>query len=143
MNWLAKVPYYGFIGFVGAVVLVSSIIALFFDLMPGIGFCILAAATLFFYLLTIEAPVVECEWAGWILTIGSTIVFVCGVFPVNVIMWVICPLCILFAWRMYTVPSFRASVNRRLFGTENPRPKVRENNDVDISTIGTDGNKAA
>jgi hypothetical protein len=143
MNWLAKTPYYGFIGFVGGVTLVCSVVALFFDLMPGIGFCVIATAILFFYLFTIEAPVVECEWAGWILTVGSVIVFICGVFPVNIGVWVLAPLTIFFSWRMYVSPTFRARVNLKLFGTENPRPKVRETDNTDISSIGSDSGKAA
>jgi predicted membrane protein len=143
MGWLAKVPYYGFIGFIGVVGLIASVIAPFFDLMPGIAWCVLAMATLFYYLATIEAPVVECEWAGWIFMIGSLFVVMSGVFPVNIMVWVLAPLSILFAGRMYKSETFRKAVNLKLFKMENPLPKVREINDQDISVIDTDNSRVA
>lgn len=133
MHFLAKVPYYGFVGFVGAVGLVCSTIAPFFDLMPGIGWCLIVCAILFFYLFTIEAPVVECEWAGWILTVGSTIVALSGVTPVNYFVWVLSPLSVIFALLMYYKPDFRTKVNQILFPKGKTSPKVRNSDTLDIS----------
>jgi hypothetical protein len=71
--FLAKLPHWAFVGWVGLITAISVIGQQFFDLTAVIGWGVLTLTTLCFYLLTIEQEHVRCEKAGLILMPGGVL----------------------------------------------------------------------
>jgi hypothetical protein len=107
---LHQQPYYTFIGWAGFVTLAVLLGQTFFEYAAAVGWCLIAGSILAFYLFTIEAPSVKCEWAGWILSPALVLVVFSGVEPMTQILWVLSLLAL-----GYTALMYRAERDSRLY----------------------------
>lgn len=98
---LHKLPYYAFVGWAGFVALAVLLAQNFFEYAVAFGWCVIAASILGFYLFTIEAPLVKCEWAGWILSPTLVLIVFAGVEPVTQLLYVLSTLALLYALMMF------------------------------------------
>jgi hypothetical protein len=95
--FLAKLPYWAFVGGVGLTILLTVIAQQFFEYAGVISWGILTSATLFFYVATIEAPKVRCEYAGTILMPGGILAMLAGVAEAQIFLAIAGVLAVAFA----------------------------------------------
>lgn len=115
--FVAKLPYYAFVAWAALVTIGVLIGQNFFEYASVVGWCLIAGSILGFYLLTIEAPTVECEWAGWVLSPTLAFIVFTGVEPMTQILWVISILALAYAGLMLACdrnPDFAAKMPRLL-----------------------------
>ncbi len=101
MKLVAKLPYYAFIGWAGLLTIGVLIAQNWLELAAVAGWCLIASSILGFYLFTIEAPKVECEWAGWILSPALVLIVFTGVEPLTQILWLVSVLALAYTGLMY------------------------------------------
>lgn len=126
---LAKLPYYAFIAWDAFITLSVLSTQGFFEYAAVVGWCLIAASILGFYLLTIEAPTVKCEWAGWILSPALALIVFTGVEPLTQILWVVSILALIYAAIMYRCerdPKFAERLPRYLRPFSPSVPKTPE-----------------
>jgi|GEM_PF-4202406 len=95
--FLAKLPYWAFVGGVGLTILLTVIAQQFFEYAGVISWGILTSATLFFYVTTIEVPKVRCESAGIILMPGGILAMLAGVIEAQIFLAIAGVLAVAFA----------------------------------------------
>lgn len=114
---LNKLPYYAFIAWDALVTLAVLATQGFFEYAAAVGWCLIAGSILAFYLLTIEAPTVKCEWAGWVLSPALALIVFTGVEPLTEILWIVSILGLAYAATMYRCerdPQFAERLPRYL-----------------------------
>jgi len=134
---VAKLPYYAFVAWAALVTIGVLIGQIFFEYASAVGWCLIAGSILGFYLLTIEAPTVECEWAGWVLSPTLALIVFTGVEPMTQILWVISILALAYAGLMLACdrnPDFAAKMPRFL------RPFHSNRKSKDSDTVTTPAN---
>ncbi len=98
---LAKAPYYVIIGWIGLVATLGMLGSLLVEWSVVLGWVVLVSTTIYFYVSTIEADYVECEWASFVLIPFSLLMLMAGVEPINYIVSALGLLCLLYGLAEY------------------------------------------
>ena len=105
-GFCSKLTAYMLIGWVGFVATTALIGSLFADWFIAVGWITIISTTLVFYLTTIEAPYVECEWASFITIPSGVIMIFAGSEPINYVVAVLGPLMLLYGLAELIAPRF-------------------------------------
>ena len=105
-GFCSKLTAYMLIGWVGFVATVAMIGSLFTDWAVVAGWVTIISTTIVFYLTTIEAPYVECEWASFITIPAGVVMIFAGSEPINYLVAVAGPLMLAYGLAEVVAPRF-------------------------------------
>ncbi len=145
MSIIAKLPYYAFIAWAGLVTFIVLITQNFFEYAAVVGWCLIAGSILAFYLFTIEAPTVKCEWAGWILSPALVLIIFTGVEFMTAVLWILSVLAIAYSATMYRCerdPEFAEKMPRFLRPVSPSGPKKTEESQSNLDEPATVSHEA-
>ncbi len=94
------------IGWVGFVATFSMLTSLLADWTIALGWITIISTTIVFYLTTIEAEYVECEWASFITIPSGVVMIFGGVEPVNYFIAVAGPLMLAYGLAELVAPRY-------------------------------------
>ncbi len=127
--FLAKLPYWAFVGGVGLTILLTVIAQQFFEYAGVVSWGILTSATLVFYVATIEVPKVRCEYAGTILMPGGILAMLAGVTEAQIFLAIAGVLAVAFA--VFIEASERNPSLKRFIPWNKPaKPTVTEESKI-------------
>lgn len=102
----SSLPYYGLIGWCGLLATMGMFGSLLTDLAIIPAWLTIISTTIVFYVTTIEADFVECEWASFITIPAGLLMIFGAVYPVNVLVWLIGPAALAYALVEYYPAKF-------------------------------------
>lgn len=122
-NFCSNLTFYMLIGWVGFIATISMVGSLFVDWAVIFGWITIITTTIVFYVTTIEAEYVECEWASFITIPSGLVMMFAGVFPVNIFVAIAGP--IMLAYAIAEIVAPRYSSLARLLRTGERRARAR------------------
>lgn len=105
-KFFSGLPYYGLIGWCGLWATISMFASFFVDWAFIPGWLTIFSTTIIFYVTTIEADFVECEWASFITIPAGIFMIFASSYPFNALAWIVGPFALAYATIEYYPAKF-------------------------------------
>ncbi len=106
VKFFSGLKFYELIGWVGFIATISMLGQLLVDWATIIGWVTILSTTILFYIITIEADYVECEWASFITIPAGLIMIFASSEPVNYFVAIAGPMALLYGLAEIYAPKY-------------------------------------